>query len=301
MILPIVKIPKSIAQGLAIYRPLFPRRESYEHKEQYCTGLVVLERPSIQRLSQCLVEGPSQSALNKAITESPWSACAMNQKRLQSMTPFHHNGVTIGIVDSTFIHHPRGQNIYGVYPYWDYVENRYTFAIQLVTGAISTNDRLEANDYRIYHRSDEAQEPCDLQHTALDDSETDQAVWGKRLIEAVCFERSRRQAKTKSQLAVELIDDMEASSVAPQAKAVDSGLFTPAVIERIERALKPWVADSEKNRIWYDKGERYHCETFDATLSAADENRSPFVCVTRSEPAGSSSVWFTFVALLWYG
>lgn len=269
MILPIVKIPKSIAQGLAIYRPLFPRRESYEHIQQYCTGLVVLERPSIQRLSQCLVEGPSQSALNKAITESPWSAEAMNQKRLQSITPFHHNGVTIGIVDSTFIHHPRGQNIYGVYQYWDYIENRYTFAIQLVTSAISTNDRLDAFDYRIYHRSYEAQEQCYLQHTALDDSETDRAVWGKRLIEALCFERNRRQAKTKSQLAVELIDDMEASSVAPQAYAVDSGLFTPAVIERIERALKPWVADSEKNRILYYKGERYNCETFNATLSAA--------------------------------
>ncbi|MCZ6677994.1 MAG: hypothetical protein O7E52_12165, partial [Candidatus Poribacteria bacterium] len=49
MIVPIVKIPASIADGLSIYRGLFPRRETYDHIQQYCTGLVVLEKPSIKR------------------------------------------------------------------------------------------------------------------------------------------------------------------------------------------------------------------------------------------------------------
>ena len=94
MIVPIVQIPKSIADGLSIYKPLFPRCETYTHIEQYCTGLVVLEKPSIQRMADCIVDGPSQSALNKAITCSPWSEEEMNHKRLESIVPFHQTGNT---------------------------------------------------------------------------------------------------------------------------------------------------------------------------------------------------------------
>ena len=115
MIVPIVLIPSTIADGLRIYRNLFPRSETYRHIEEYCTGLVVLDKPSIQRMSQCLVNGSCQSSLNKAITSSPWSEQAVNQRRIESIAPYHHPGFTVGIVDSTFIHHPRGQTIYGVY------------------------------------------------------------------------------------------------------------------------------------------------------------------------------------------
>ena len=101
---------------------------------QYCMGTVVLDKPSILRMSQCLVNGPCQSSLNKAITSSPWSEVAVNDRRHESIAPYHQTGFTVGIVDSTFIHHPRGHPIYGVYKYFD-VEDRYTFAIQLVTRA----------------------------------------------------------------------------------------------------------------------------------------------------------------------
>ena len=169
-------------------------------------------------------------------------------------------------MDTTFSHHPRGQNIYGVYKYFDYVENQYTYAIQLVTSAISTGDRLDAFNYRIYHRSFEVQEKRYLQHTAISDSQPDKTALGRRLAELLCFERNLRQAKTKSELGVELIDEMEQSPIAPNAYAVDSGLFTPTIIGCIEQYSKPWVADSEKNRILFYKGNRYNCQTFNATL-----------------------------------
>ena len=56
---------------------------------------------------------------------------------------------------------------------------------------------------------------------------------------------TKEQAKTKSQLAVELIDAMEASDVAPNAYVVDSSLFTPVVIRLIQQTDKPWVADRQ--------------------------------------------------------
>jgi hypothetical protein len=58
MIIPIVSIPLSIAEGLSCYEDLFPRSETFEHIQQYCTGMVVLEKPSILRMSHCLVDGP---------------------------------------------------------------------------------------------------------------------------------------------------------------------------------------------------------------------------------------------------
>ena len=266
MIIPIVSIPASIASGLADYKDLFPRCETYQHIQEYCTGMAVLERPSIQRMSQCFVDGPCQSSLNKAITASPWSEEAVNQRHVELIRPHHQNGFTVGILDSTFSHHPRGQSIYGVYKYWDYVEQQYTYAIQLVTAAVSTNDRLDGFGYKIYHRSFERQEHLYLEHTGIPDDEPDPDRLHRRLVGLFSFQLHKRQARTKNQLAVELINEMESSGVAPNAYAVDSGLFAPEVIERIEQSGKPWVADSAKNRIVYYKDQRYNCETFQQTI-----------------------------------
>jgi hypothetical protein len=282
MIIPIVSIPPSIANGLADYKDLFPRCETYQHIQEYCTGMVVLERPSIQRMSQCFVDGPCQSSLNKSITSSPWPEEAVNKRHLELTQPHHQNGFTVGILDSTFIHHPRGQNIYGVYKYWDYVERRYTYAIQLVTAAVSTNDRLDGFGYRIYHRSFERQERLYLEHTALPDDEPDVDTLRNRLVELLSFELHKRQARTKNQLAVELIDEMESSGIAPNAYAVDSSLFAPEVIGRIEQSDKPWVADSAKNRILYYKGQQYNCETFQQTISR-ESFKEVTVCINGQE------------------
>lgn len=74
------------------------------------------------------MEGPAQSSLNQALTQSPWAGAAVNQRRLESI-PRHHQGKGLrsGIIDSTVSHHPRGEKkIYGLYRYWDYGNGCYT-------------------------------------------------------------------------------------------------------------------------------------------------------------------------------
>jgi SRSO17 transposase len=142
MIIPIVSIPASIAYGLSFYEDLFPRSETFEHIQQYCTGIVVLEKPSILRMSHCFVDGPSQSSLNKAITTSPWSSEAVNQRRHKLIQRHHQHGFSVGILDSTLIHHPRGQSIYGVYKYFDYVDGCYTHAIQNLSANLREFTRM---------------------------------------------------------------------------------------------------------------------------------------------------------------
>jgi hypothetical protein len=300
MIVPLVAIPPSIEMGLAPYRDLFPRIETYQHIKEYCTGRVVLEKPSINRLAVCLVDGPTQSAINKALTRSPWSGEAVNQRRLEGIQPYHRGkGLTIGIIDSTFSHHPRGEKkIYGVYRYWDYVNGCYTYAIQWVTAAIATGDRCDGFDYRIYPRFHQEQELAYLQATRPSPEEGDWQPWRRRLIELLAYEGHRRQHKTKPQLGAELVEQMGASAMAPEVYTVDSALFAPVVIEAIERPGKPWLADSEKTRLVFWQGQTFNCETF--AQSRPDEAYRPvtlkrygqektywvFTCVVRIKKYG---------------
>jgi hypothetical protein len=264
MVVPIVSIPASIEAGLAPYRDLFPRSETYQHIKEYCTGLVVLEKPSIHRLAACLVDGPAQSSINKALTRSPWSGEAVNQRRLEQIQkPHRGKGLRIGIIDSTFSHHPRGEKkIYGVYRYWDYVNGCYTYAIQLMTAAIATGDRCDGFDYRIYHRFHQQQELAYLEAPRLSPAEPDRQQWLRRLIELLTYDLHRRQHKTKPQLGAELIEQMETFERAPEVYTVDSVLFAPVVIETIEKHGKPWLADSEKTRWVFWQGQTFTCETF---------------------------------------
>jgi len=232
MIIPIVAIPPSLEAGLAPYRDLFPRSETYQHIKEYCTGLVVLEKPSINRLAQCLVDGPAQSSINKAITRSPWSGEAVNARRWEQIQKDHRGpGLTIGIVDSTFSHHPRGEKtIYGVDRYWDYVHGCYTSAIQLVTAAVATAERCDGFDDRLYHRFHQREEWAYLEYTQLSADEPDREKWLRRLVELLADDRHRRQHRTKPQLAAELIEQMAASEVAPEVYTVDSALCAPVVM-----------------------------------------------------------------------
>jgi hypothetical protein len=59
-----------------------------------------------------------------------------------------------------------------------------------------------------------------------------------------------------------MIEDMEGSEIVPDVYTVDSALFAPVVIDAIEGHGKPWVADSEKTRLVFWKGEKFNCESF---------------------------------------
>ncbi len=283
MVVPIVAIPPSIEIGLAPYRDLFPRSETYQHIMEYCTGLVILDKPSINRLAGCLVGGPVQSSINKAITRSPWSGEAVNERRLEQIQKHHRGkGLSIGIIDSTFSHHPRGEKkIYGVYRYWDYVNGCYTYAIQLVTAAITTGDRCDGFDYRIYHRFHQSQELAYLEATRLSPDEPDRQQWLRRLVELLAYDLHRRQHETKPQLAAELIGQMDASEMAPNVYTVDSALFAPVVIEAIEKQGKPWLADSEKTRLVFWQGQTFNCETF--AQSRPGEAYRPVILTHRGQ------------------
>ena len=211
MVIPITDLPESIVEGLAAYRGLFSREGSFHHIMEYAPGLVILEKPSIRRLAECLVEGPAQSSINKALTQSPWSEEQMNTRRLEGIPPYYQGkGLVVGILDSTLLHHPRSNRMYGVYPYWEYGEGCYPKGIQGVTSAISTPTRCDGFDFRIYHRFFQKEERASLEMVHPASEEQAPKRWGSYLGELLAYRLHQREHKTKPQLAVDLIEKMPA-------------------------------------------------------------------------------------------
>ena len=134
----------------------------------------------------------------------------------EGITPYYQGkGLVVGILDSTLLHHPRSNRMYGVYPYWDYGEGCYTKGIQGVTSAMSTPTRYEGFDFRIYHRVFQKEERAYLEGAHPASEEQDPKRWGSYLGALLAYRLHQREHKTKPQLAVELIEKMEESGVAP--------------------------------------------------------------------------------------
>jgi hypothetical protein len=89
--LPLVEIPPFVKKYAEGYQDLFSP-EQYEHFKRYLTGLLALENKTIQAINGAfVVEVKNQSSLNRFFTEYPWSATAVNERRLQLL---RHNPTT---------------------------------------------------------------------------------------------------------------------------------------------------------------------------------------------------------------
>lgn len=84
--LPLVEIPPFVMKYAQDYQDLFSP-EQFQHFKRYLTGLLALENKTIQAINGAfVVETKNQSSLNRFLTEYRWSACAVNQRRLQLLS-----------------------------------------------------------------------------------------------------------------------------------------------------------------------------------------------------------------------
>jgi DDE superfamily endonuclease len=102
--LPLVEIPPFVKKYAEGYQDLFSP-EQFEHFRRYLTGLLVSENKTIQAINGAfVVEVKNQSSLNRFFTEYPWSATAVNERRLELLrkdaatTPKKHS---VLIIDDT--------------------------------------------------------------------------------------------------------------------------------------------------------------------------------------------------------
>jgi SRSO17 transposase len=102
--LPLVEVPPFVKKYAEGYQDLFSP-EQFEHFRRYLTGLLVCENKTIQAINGAfVVEVKNQSSLNRFFTEYPWSATALNERRLELLrkdsatTPKKHS---VLIIDDT--------------------------------------------------------------------------------------------------------------------------------------------------------------------------------------------------------
>jgi DDE superfamily endonuclease len=81
--LPLVETPPFVNKYAKGYQDLFSS-EQFEHFKRYLTGLFVSENKTIQAINGLfVVQTRNQSSLNRFFTEYPWSARAVNERRLE--------------------------------------------------------------------------------------------------------------------------------------------------------------------------------------------------------------------------
>ena len=123
----------------------------------YLSGLIVSENVTLTGVTGRFVEAPGQSALNRFLTASKWSADDVNELRLQllqehSETRWGKRGVIA--IDDVIIE-KTGRRIEGVGKLYDHSEGRFVYGHNLVTSHYA-DDRVQYPlDLRQYRKKDD--------------------------------------------------------------------------------------------------------------------------------------------------
>jgi hypothetical protein len=179
--------------------------------------------------------------------DKPIVPVSETRKELQHLSTGAPDLPVVTTLDATFIHHT-GEDIYGVYWYWDYANKKYTLAQRLVLSTLVTPAKQIPLGWRLFHRGflDEQKLYLESVQPAPD---ADQAAWGEYngLVEK--YEQNEREHIKQHDLAAELVDENERLGLEIDAYVCDAALAVPELMDRIDGYNKAWVSRMAKNRL----------------------------------------------------
>ena len=160
---------------------------------------------------------------------------------------------TVTALDATFIHHV-GENIYGVYWFWDYAQRRYTRAQRVVLSTLATPKKLIPLGWKLFHRGFLDEQKLYLDHVKPAD-DADEKEWEEYNSLVEKYEQNQKEHKTQHYLAGELVDECEKLGLPIDGYVCDAALAVPELMDKIEATGKAWVSKLAKNRlVQTDKG-----------------------------------------------
>jgi hypothetical protein len=128
--LPITRVPETIANGMAKLRSVFCREAGFGHVSRYVTGLILSPNKTLQGIYDLQVweqQAPSRRAMHAGVFEAGWDDDALMQRHRAEVAPdYRGRGRTVVALDWTLVHHERGPKIYAVTRAYDYVARRMT-------------------------------------------------------------------------------------------------------------------------------------------------------------------------------
>lgn len=113
--LPITRVPETIAQGMAKFRSIFCREEGFEHVSRSVTGLVVSPHKTLQGIYDLQVwdgKTPSRRAMHAGVFEAGWDDDALMQRHRGELAGDDRRPSRAVIALAwTLAHHERGPKL----------------------------------------------------------------------------------------------------------------------------------------------------------------------------------------------
>src|SRR5690349_21858315 len=251
--LPLTGVPPTVAREMKAYREVFCRDEGFEHVSRYVSGLILSPNKTLQGIhaQQVWPEGEevSRRAMHAAVFEAGWSEDELMETHRQVVAADHRGrGREVISVDWTQAHHERGPQIYGVKEVYDYVMRRNSL-LQTVVTAVAANRELVDGLAVEVQRPDFAEAELEYLRMTAQENYTEMEQVEKRLIELVSYQRNRLAYRKRTEMAVEIVRQIEDEGHFPQADyAFDNGVLARELTKLIEDRGKHWVSEIESSR-----------------------------------------------------
>jgi hypothetical protein len=251
--LPLTGVPPTIARGMKTYREVFCRDEGFEHVSRYVSGLILSPNKTLQGIhaQQVWPEGEevSRRAMHAAVFEAGWSGDELIKTHRQVVAVDHRGrGREVISVDWTQAHHERGPEIYGVKEVYDYVLRRNSLLQTVVTAAVANRELVDGLAVEV-QQPDFAEAELEYLRMTAQENYSQMEQVEKRLIELVSYQRNRLAYRKRTEMAVEIVRQIEDEGHFPHADyAFDNGVLTRELTKLIEERGKHWVSEIESSR-----------------------------------------------------
>ena len=251
--IPLIGVPKSIAEYLEHYRELFKRQKGFETVSRFITGLILSPNKTLEGIhsQQLWSEGTGlkRRAMHHAVFEAEWNSEQMMPKHREIIASEHRGkGKEVISLDWTLSHHEKGEKIYGVKKLYDYVEGKMSRYQTVVTATIANQEIIDGIEVVVQKPNYKQEELNYLKMTRRENYDQMEQV-RERLIELLHYQKNRLAYRKRTEIAVDLVKQIEAENNFPEANyAFDNGVLTRALTEVIEQSGKHWVSEIEKNR-----------------------------------------------------
>ena len=270
--LPISDIPVCLREFAAQFRKAFNHPAQRKHFEEILAGLIVAENRTVAGIQQKLLNETEYDGLQNFMTDSPWSHDELRKQRLalvSKVLPKDVAGLKVIAIDSTLIHHT-GEDIHGVYWYWDYVNHHFCLGQKLVVSSFVSPSIVIPLGMELYHRGFLPEQKLYLEATkpAADASEETWDEYNELVKE---YEKNCAGHKTQLDLAGDLVDECEQNDIPKSVYVLDGGFLDIALMDRIEAHGQAWICRLAKNRsVQLPSGKFDSAEAFALSLDKKD-------------------------------
>jgi hypothetical protein len=250
LVLPISEIPAAIFQFTSAFSGAFNHPAQDKHFAEYLTGLIASGNRTVAGIHQRLISDTAYDGLHHFMTASPWSPDTIRKKRLEwikSKLPAALEKPTVIAIDSTFLHHT-GENIHGVYWYWDYATKQFCLAQRLVLSTLVTPSKLVPLGHELYHRGFLPEQKLYLEAT-MPAADAQEADWKEYDEQVKQYEENCKQHKTQLQIAAELVDECEKAGLQKHAYVLDGAFLDKDLMNHITEYGQAWVCRLAKSRL----------------------------------------------------